>query len=140
MNRIRTLLLAAGLSVAFSSPMSAKAAEGAANAGPSYVRLRPISFSVIGATNKVDKEVSIMLALELEPGKDETAFDQFRRKVLDAFLITLNEIYEDRKSDDSPIAGEVLKDRLLEVANDVTGPGLIHSVLIMSLGERAHSR
>ncbi len=32
------------------------------------------------------------------------------------------------------------KTRLLEVATGITGPGLIHGVLIMSIGERGHAR
>jgi hypothetical protein len=107
--------------------------------GPNYVRLKAIAFSVIGPTNKIDKEVSIMLDLELEPQKTEAMIDPFRRKMMDAFLVALNEIYTERKPDDPPVGGDELKDRLLQVATDITGPGLIHGVLIMSIGERPHA-
>jgi hypothetical protein len=108
--------------------------------GPVYVRLKPISFSVIGPDNKVNKEVSVSLDLELEESKTEPMLDPYRRKMMDAFLVTLNELYTDRKPDDPPVAGDVLKDRLLEVATAIVGPGVVHEVLIMSIGERGHAR
>jgi hypothetical protein len=107
--------------------------------GPNYVRLKAIAFSVIGPTNKIDKEVSIMLDLELEPQKTEAMIDPYRRKMMDAFLVALNEIYTGRKPDDPPVGGDELKDRLLQVATDILGPGLIHGVLIMAIGERPHA-
>ena len=108
--------------------------------GPVYVRLKPISFSVIGADDRVDKEVSILLDLELEQSKTEPMLDPYKRKMMDAFLVALNEIYTEHKPGDPPVAGDLLKDKLLQVATDITGPGLIHEVLIMSIGERSHAR
>ena len=81
-----------------------------------------------------------MLDLELCDGKTEQLFDPFRRQVLDGFLMALNELYDAQQPGDPPLPGEVLKDKLLQVATDITGPGLIRSVLILSVGERTHSR
>jgi hypothetical protein len=139
MTLFRILLLTAMLCVGL-LPDVTQAGEGSGPSGPTFVRLRPISFSVIGATNKIDKEVSLMLVLELDEGKTEQLFDPFRRQVLDVFLTTLNEIYDEQKPGDPPVSGDLLKDKLLEVATGITGPGLIHSVLILSVGERTHSR
>jgi hypothetical protein len=108
--------------------------------GPVFVRLKPISFSVIGADNKLQKQVSIQLDLELEPDKAEPALDPYRRKMLDAFLVALDELYSDRKPDDPPVDGDELKGKLLDIATGITGPGLIHGVLIMAIGERSQSR
>lgn len=105
--------------------------------GPAYVRLPPIAFSVIGPTNKIEKEVSIQIDLELEKGRSEQQFEPYRRNLLDAFLVTLTGLYED----DNPTGTVVLDDlksRLREVANDVTGPGFVRSVLLISVGERKH--
>ncbi|HVJ52380.1 MAG TPA: hypothetical protein VM689_07960 [Aliidongia sp.] len=136
MNKVRNLLLALMLGTSLIGS-AALAAEGS---GPSYVRLRPISFSVIGPSNKIDKEVSLSLVLELEGGKTEAQFDPFRRQVLDSFLVALNELYDSQKPGDPPVPGEAIKDKLLEVASEITGPGLIKSVLILSVGERTHGR
>jgi flagellar basal body-associated protein FliL len=127
----------------FTLPAIAQAAESHAvtmPGGPVYVRLRPISFSVIGADNKIDKEVSILLDLELEPDKTEPQFEPYKRQVMDAFLITLNEAYTEQKPDDPPVGGDDLKAKLLKAATDITGSGIIHQVLIMSIGERGHAR
>jgi len=124
-------------------PAIAQAAESHAvtmPGGPVYVRLRPISFSVIGPDNKIDKEVSILLDLELEADKTEPQLEPYKRQVMDAFLVTLNEAYTEQKPDDPPVGGDGLKAKLLKVATDITGPGLIHQVLIMSIGERGHAR
>jgi flagellar FliL protein len=139
MNRIGLLFVLVCLSLL---PAPVWAAEGHATTmpgGPVYVRLKPISFSVIGRDNKVTKEVSIALDLELEANKTESMLDPYRRKMMDAFLVTLNEIYTEQKLDDPPVGGDVLKDKLLEVATDIVGPGIIHGVLIMSIGERGHA-
>jgi len=103
--------------------------------GPAYVRMPPIAFSVIGPSNRIDKEVSITLALELEEGKNEQMLEAYRRTLMDSFLVTLTTLYEDENPDGN-VDTEQLKDRLLKAADQVTGPGLIHAVLVISLGER----
>jgi hypothetical protein len=103
--------------------------------GPAYVRMPPIAFSVIGPSNRIDKEVSITLALELEPGKTEQNLEAFRRLLMDSFLVTLTTLYEDENPDGNVDTDE-LKDRLLKASNQVTGPGMVHEVLVISLGER----
>ncbi len=141
MNRLRALLCALGLGLALAPPAFAADSHAVTMpGGPVYVRLKPISFSVIGPDNKIDKEVSVLLDFEMEQDKNEGMLDPYKRKIMDAFLVTLNEIYSERKLDDPPIDGEELKSRLLDVATGITGPGLIHGVLIMSIGERGHAR
>ncbi len=135
----RGLLAAVLLVLTGFAAAPASAGEGAAG-GPIYVRLRPISFSVIGQTNRIDKEVSLMIDLELEDGKTEPMFDPFRRQVMDNFLVALSEVYDEQKPGDPPVAGEAIKDKLLDVVTQIAGPGLVHSVLIISIGERAHAR
>jgi hypothetical protein len=139
MNQVRMALLAA-LICAGLMPDLARAAEAAGGAGPIYVRLTPVSFSVIGASNKIEEEVSLMLVLELETGKTEDVFRPFRRQVLDGFLVALNELYDGKKPGDPPVPVDDIKDRLMQVATDITGPGFIRSVLVTSIGERVHSR
>lgn len=103
--------------------------------GPVYIRLPPISVSVIGPSNKIDKEVSISVDLELENDKTEQMFEPYRRTLQDAFLVTLTSLYEDDNPDGN-VDSDQLKQRLLEAATDVTGKGFVRSVLLISVGER----
>ncbi len=105
--------------------------------GPAYVRMPPIAFSVIGPTNKIDKQISVMVDLELEKGKTEQMFEPYRRSILDSFLVTLTGLYDD-ENPGCDVAPDELKSRLLAAASDVTGPGFVHTVLLISVGERKH--
>ena len=128
---------------ALGAPQGARAADSHATTmpgGPVYVRLKPISFSVIGPDNRIAQEVSIQLDLEMEPEKTEPLLDPYKRKMMDAFLVTLNEAYTEHKPGDPPVGGDELKDKLMKVVTDIAGPGLVHGVLIMSIGERGHAR
>ena len=123
------------LALAGAPALAAEGYAAGAPGGPAYVRMSPIAFSVIGPSNRIDKEVSVTVALELEQGKTEQMFEVYRRSVIDAFLVTLTAIYEDEHPDD-PVDSDDLKQRLLDTANQVAGKGLVHSVLLISLGER----
>jgi|GEM_PF-4318265 hypothetical protein len=141
MNCCRALLFAICLALLSAAPAAATESHGSTLPGaPNYVRLKPIAFSVIGPDNKIDKEVSVLLDLEMEPDKTDAMLDPYRRQMMDAFLLALSDIYTERKPGDPPVAGEDLKERLLQVATGVAGPGLVHGVLIMSIGERGHTR
>ncbi|MEI9982646.1 MAG: hypothetical protein WDN69_05205 [Aliidongia sp.] len=113
MTPIRTKLALCCLSLCWLGlPLAAQAADSHATTmpgGPVYVRLKPISFSVIGADNRIDKEVSILLDLELEPEKTEPMLDPFKRKMMDAFLVELNEAYTEHKPDDPPVGGDAFE-------------------------------
>ena len=144
MTSIRTVLALCCLGLCvLSAPLAARGADSHATTmpgGPIFVRLKPISFSVIGPDNRIAQEVSIQLDLELEPEKTETMLDPYKRKMMDAFLVTLNEIYTEHKPGDPPVGGDELKDKLMKVITDIAGPGIVHGVLIMSIGERGHAR
>lgn len=105
--------------------------------GPVYVRLNPISFSVIGPTNKIDKEVSVQIDLELEKGKTTDMLEPYRHNIIDAVLVTLTGLYEDNNPTEQ-VAPEDMKASLLEAINGVAGAGFVHGVLLISIGERKH--
>lgn len=119
----------------------AYAAEGGGNPdGPNFVKMQAVAFSVIGADNKVQKEVQILVNLELEKGKLEAALDPFKRRLQDAFLVSLSEMWDSRPLDAPPISGEEIKAKLLKVTTDIVGPGIVKSVLLLGIGERSHVR
>jgi flagellar basal body-associated protein FliL len=105
--------------------------------GPVYMRLKPISFSVIGPTNKIEKEVSVQLDLELEKGKTQEMLEPYRNNITDTVLVTLTGLYEDNNPS-GEVAPEDMKASLLDAINTVAGTGMVHAVLLISIGERKH--
>jgi hypothetical protein len=141
-HRIFLVLAVAALGVATPSPQ-AQAAEGGGAPpadGPVFVKMQSVSFSVIGSDNRIQKEVQVLVNLELEKGKAEAVLDPFKRKLQDAFLITCSEMWDSRPKDAPPIQGDEIKAKLLQVATDIVGPGIIKSILLLGIGERSHVR
>ena len=134
------LILAVAALVAPMLDGPALAAEGGNPDGPNFVKMQSVSFSVIGNDNKIQKEVQVLINLELEKGKLEAALDPFKRRLQDAFLVTLSEMWDSRAIDAPPISGEEIKAKLLKVATDIVGPGIIKSVLLLGIGARSHVR
>ncbi|GGF28523.1 hypothetical protein GCM10011611_38250 [Aliidongia dinghuensis] len=137
--RCLVLILAVAL---FSPAPAARAAEGASadpNA-PVFVRTQGVAFSVIGANNKIQKEVQLAFSLELEKGKLEAALDPFKRRLQDAYLIAMSDLWESRPADAPPVSGEEIKAKLMQVTTEITGPGLVKDILLQGIGERSHVR
>lgn len=139
--RFFLIAVLAALGVAGLNP-PARAAEGggAPPDGPVFVKIPSISFSVIGKDNKIQKEVQILVSLELEKGQIEAALDPFKRRLQDSFLISMSETWDSRAPDAPPVQGEEIKAKLLKVATDIAGPGIVKSVLLLGIGERSHVR
>ncbi len=136
----KTLSLSLILSFILAAPSAIAGGENHAAGtlnGPVYVRLKPISFSVIGPTNKIEKEVSVQLDLELEKGKTQEMLEPYRTNITDAVLVTLTGLYEDNNPT-GVVAPEDMKASLLEAINNVAGAGIVHGVLLISIGERKH--
>ncbi|MDB5359108.1 MAG: hypothetical protein JWO51_405 [Rhodospirillales bacterium] len=139
----RLVLIIAVAALGTAAPNApARAAEGggAPADGPVFVKIPSVSFTVIGANNKIQKEVQILINLELEPGKIEAALDPFKRRLQDAFLVTCSEMWDSRAIDAPAIQGDEIKSKLLKVTTDIVGPGTVKSVLLLGIGERSHGR
>ena len=121
------------------SALAAEASTADPNA-PIYVRTQGVAFSVIGSDNKIKKEVQLAISLELEKGQVEAVLDPYKRKLQDAYLMSMSELWENRAPDAPPVSGEEIKSKLLEVTNHITGPGIVKNVLILGIGERSHTR
>jgi hypothetical protein len=141
---VRCLFLTVAVAVlgAATPNAPARAAEGGAPGpdGPTFVKMPSVSFSVIGKDNKIQKEVQILINLELEKGKVEAVLDPFKRRLQDGFLVSMSEMWDSRPLDAPPIQGDVIKAKLLQVATDIAGPGIVKSVLLLGIGERSHVR
>ncbi|HEV2677111.1 MAG TPA: hypothetical protein VGV37_21460 [Aliidongia sp.] len=121
----------------------AHAAEGGGASSsdtPVFVKMPGIAFSVIGSNNKIQKEIQLLISLELEKGKVEAALDPFKRRLQDAYLVSLADMWESRPADAPPVSGDEIKDKLLQITTDTAGPGIVKSVLILGIGERSHAR
>ncbi len=135
-------LLAILAALALSAAAPALAAEGGSHDpnAPVFVKTQGIAFSVIGSNNKIQKEVQLAILLELEKGKVEAALDPFKRKLQDAYLVAMSDMWENRAPDAPPVSGDEIKDKLMQVTTEITGPGIVKNVLIQGIGERSHVR
>ncbi len=134
------LLIVAVFALAAAAP--ALAAEGAAadpNA-PVFVKTQGVAFSVIGSDNKIKKEVQLAISLELEKGKVEAVLDPYQRKLQDAYLVAMSDLWENRAPDAPAVSGDEIKDKLMQVTTEITGPGIVKNVLLLGIGERSHTR
>ena len=108
--------------------------------GPNFVKMPVIAFSVIGADNKIQREVQIVINLEMAKGKLEPELDPFKRKLQDAYLIAMSDMWDARPANAPSVSGEDIKNTLYKTTTDVVGPDLVKSVLILGIGERSHVR
>jgi flagellar FliL protein len=103
--------------------------------GPTYIKLAPIVLPVIEA-NKVTRQVGLVLALELEPGKTEAEFEPNRRRLYDAFMADLYDLYDQFGGGGRVIEPTVIKQHLFLTSERILGPGFVHEVLIQQAYER----
>ena len=137
---LRSLLLTLAVLALAALGTPALAAEGGESNAPVFVKMQGIAFSVIGANNKIQKEVQLAISLELETGKVEALLDPYKRRLQDAYLVAMSDMWELRAKDAPPVSGDDIKDKLLQITTDVAGPGIVKSVLILGIGERSHVR
>jgi hypothetical protein len=78
-----------------------------------------------------------VLALELEPGKTEAELEPNRRKLYDAFIADLYDLYDQLGAENRVIDPSVIKQRLFVTSERVLGPGFVHEVLIQQAFERS---
>jgi hypothetical protein len=139
---VRHLLLILALVMPTLLPPAAPslAAEGKAPDGPAFVKMPPISFSVIGVDNRIQKEIQILINLEMMPGKLEADLGPFKRRLQDSYLVSMSDLWDARPVDGPEVSGEEIKAKLLKITTDVAGPGIVKSVLLLGIGERSHVR
>jgi hypothetical protein len=104
--------------------------------GPTYVNLPAIVLPVFEGRD-VTRQASIILTLELEKGRLEGPVKEQERRLLDAFLGDLYQLYDRRASADRVIDPAAIKPTLQESANRILGPGIVREVLIQQAFERA---
>ncbi len=111
----------------------------AAAQGPAFLMLPTMTVPVFEG-NEVSRQASLVLALELEPGRTETDIVPFRPRLMDALLSELTRIFEQRAAEERLIDAAALKPKLLETARRVVGDGLVKDVLVQQAFERPRRR
>jgi len=84
----------------------------------------------------VRSQVGIVVTLELAAGPRADDVEPKRRQLTDAFIRELHTIYGWRSSSDRVADQELIKRRLLLIADTALGPGVVHAILIRQLLEQ----
>ncbi len=103
--------------------------------GPVFVKLPLFNIPVIEG-DKVTRQVTIGVALELVEGLKANSIDEKKPAVIDAFFRDLYSMFGQR-SETSRVAVEgSIKQRLGRTADRVLGAGMVRQVLVLQLLER----
>src|SRR5262249_18495600 len=128
-------------SILAGSPLAAqehgKKPEGAVD-GPTFIKLPPIVLPVFSG-DKISRQAGLVLALELEPGKSAADFEPNPRKLYDAFITDLYQLYDQCGGSGRVIEPPIIKQRLFATSERILGPGFVHEVLIQQAYERSRN-
>jgi hypothetical protein len=103
---------------------------------PDFVDLDPIVLPVI-ERNRVTRQIGLMLTLELVDGQPAQAIDEEKRlRLMDAFVRELHLIYSARSTAERVVDEDIIKRRLLRIADGVLGTGVVHAILVRRLIEQ----
>src|SRR6185312_2168657 len=91
---------------------------------PDFVDIQPIILPVI-ERDAVTRQVGIVITLELAQGEHPDAVEPKRRQLTDAFIRELHTLYAWRSSSNRVVDEQLIKRRLLLVADDVMGKGVV---------------
>ena len=103
--------------------------------GPVFYQLPPIVLPVI-ERNDVTRQVGVLLTLELAEGHPVSDAEAKERQLTDAFITELYRIYGWRAGADRVVSEQLIKRRLLAVADQVLGPNVARAILIRQLVEQ----
>jgi flagellar basal body-associated protein FliL len=108
---------------------------GAAVSGPVFVKLPLFSIPVIEG-DKVTRQVTVGIALELVEGLKADSIDEKRPAVIDAFFRDLYGMFGQRSQVARVAVEGSIKQRLGRTAEQILGPGVVRHVLVLQLLER----
>lgn len=99
---------------------------------PRFVEMRPMVISIF-QDDSVAATIQIELTLETIGASNEDTLRQMMPRLSNAFIQDLHGFLPRHLSDGRQLDVNVLKHRLLAIGTKVTGPGVIHEVLIQSI-------
>lgn len=103
--------------------------------GPVFMKLPPIVLPVFEG-RAVTRQASLVLSLELAKGKAEEEVAPQQRRLVDAFIADLYQVYDERSGTERVIDSQTVKSRLQASADRVLGAGVVREVLIQQAFER----
>ncbi len=103
--------------------------------GPVFVKLPLFSIPVIEG-DKVTRQVTVGIALELVRGLKADSLDEKRPAVIDAFFRDLYGMFGQRSGIARVAVEGSIKQRLGRTADQILGPGVVRQVLVLQLLER----
>lgn len=104
-------------------------------AGPVFVKL-PLFFIPVIEGDKVTRQVTVRVALELVEGAKANSIDEKKPALIDAFFRDLYSMFSQRSQVSRVAVEGSIKQRLRQTADQVAGPGTVRQVLILDLLER----
>lgn len=102
---------------------------------PDFVDIQPIILPVI-ERNTVTRQVGIVVTLELAQGEHANVVEPKRRQLTDAFIRELHTLYAWRSGDRRVADEQLIKRRLLLIADAVLGRGIVRAILVKQLLEQ----
>jgi|SRR5579859_4502749 flagellar basal body-associated protein FliL len=112
-----------------------KGAPAPAVSGPVFVKLPLFAIPVIEG-DKVTRQVTVGIALELVEGMKADSIDEKKPAVIDAFFRDLYSMFSQRSGIARVAVEGSIKQRLGRTADQVLGPGVVRQVLLLQLLER----
>lgn len=103
--------------------------------GPTFVKLPLFNIPVIEG-DKVTRQVTVGVALELVEGVKAESIDEKKPAVIDAFFRDLYGMFGQRSQISRVAVEGSIKQRLGQTADRVLGPGMVRQVLVLQLLER----
>jgi len=104
-------------------------------AGPTFVKLPLFNIPVIEG-DKVTRQVTVGVALELVEGVKADSIDEKKPAVIDAFFRDLYGMFGQRSQISRVAVEGSIKQRLRQTADRVLGQGMVRQVLVLQLLER----
>ena len=103
--------------------------------GPTFVKLPLFNIPVIEG-DKVTRQVTVGVALELADGVKAASIDEKKPAVIDAFFRDLYSMFGQRSQVSRVAVEGSIKQHLARTAEQVLGPGVVRQVLVLQLLER----
>lgn len=103
---------------------------------PAFVTLPLMSIPVIRDDDRISRTVALQITLELGRPEDKVSVERAVPHLANAFLIELHALLPRRFMQERGSDLDLMKYRLVDVANRVLGSSQVTDVLIKALGER----
>ena len=106
---------------------------------PQFVKVDPIVIPLI-RQGEVTKFVTVVVTLEMTLDDAAIRVEGIKRRLVDALFTELHSLFSMRMVQEKGADTQIIKDRVLVVANRVLGEGSVRSVLIQGIAQQRPRR